>query len=308
MPHTSTGYSMRFGFWPGPNNSWNDTLALAKHAEASGWHGVWYADHFMPNAEDTSGPTSECWTTLAALAASVPRIRIGALVTGNTYRHPAVLAKMAANVDNISGGRCVLGLGAGWQENEHRAYGIDFSTLGGRMSRLEEACQVITGLFSNEKTNFQGRHYQLTNAPLAPKPVQKPLPLLIGGGGEQRTLRIAAKYANEWNVWGTPEVLKHKGDILDRYCEEIGRDPKSITHSAQGMLVLSDDAAMVERMKAAGRPIIGGNGAQVRALVEQYAEAGVDELIIPDFNLGRTVAEKTAVMDRFANEVMAHFR
>jgi F420-dependent oxidoreductase-like protein len=299
---------MRFGFWPGPNNSWNDTLALAKHAEASGWHGVWYADHFMPNAEDTSGPTSECWTTLAALAASVPRIRIGALVTGNTYRHPAVLAKMAANVDNISGGRCVLGLGAGWQENEHRAYGIDFSTLGGRMSRFEEACQVITGLFSNEKTNFQGRHYQLTNAPLAPKPVQKPLPLLIGGGGEQRTLRIAAKYANEWNVWGTPEVLKHKGDILDRYCEEIGRDPRSIAHSAQGMLVLSDDAAMVERMKAAGRPIIGGNGAQVRALVEQYAEAGVDELIIPDFNLGRTVADKTAVMDRFANEVMAHFR
>lgn len=299
---------MRFGFWPGPNNSWNDTLALAKHAEASGWHGVWYADHFMPNAEDTSGPTSECWTTLAALAASVPRIRIGALVTGNTYRHPAVLAKMAANVDNISGGRCVLGLGAGWQENEHRAYGIDFSTLGGRMSRLEEACQVITGLFSNEKANFAGKHYRLTDAPLAPKPVQKPLPLLIGGGGEQRTLRIAAKYANEWNVWGTPEVLKHKGDILDRYCEEIGRDPKSIAHSAQGMLVLSDDAAMVERMKAAGRPIIGGNGAQVRALVEQYAEAGVDELIIPDFNLGRTVAEKTAVMDRFANEVMAHFR
>ena len=299
---------MRFGFWPGPHNSWNDTLALARHAEAGGWHGVWYADHFMPNAEDTSGPTSECWTTLAALAASVPRIRLGALVTGNTYRHPAVLAKMAANVDNISGGRCVLGLGAGWQENEHRAYGINFSTLGGRMSRFEEACQVVTGLLSNEKTTFAGKHYQLTDAPLAPKPIQKPLPLLIGGGGEQRTLRIAAKYANEWNVWGTPEVLKHKGGILDQYCREIGRDPKTIAHSAQGMLVLTDDAAVVERMKAAGRPVIGGNGPQVRALVEQYAEAGVDELIIPDFNLGRTVADKAAVMDRFANEVMAHFR
>lgn len=299
---------MRFAIWPGPNNSWSDTLALARHAEASGWHGLWYADHFMPNAEDTSGPTSECWTTLAALAASVPRIRIGALVTGNTYRHPAVLAKMAANVDNISGGRCVLGLGAGWQENEHRAYGIDFSTLGGRMSRLEEACQVVTGLLSNEKTNFAGKHYQLTDAPLAPKPVQRPLPLLIGGGGEQRTLRIAARYANEWNVWGTPELLKHKGGILDRYCEEIGRDPATIAHSAQGMLVLTDDAAMVERMKAAGRPVIGGSGAQVRAIVEQYAEAGVDELIIPDFNLGRTVADKMAVMERFADEVMAHFR
>ena len=299
---------MRFGFWPGPNNSWNDTLALAKHAEAGGWHSVWYADHFMPNQEDTSGPTSECWTTLAALAASVPRVRVGALVSGNTYRHPAVLAKMAANVDNISGGRCVLGLGAGWQENEHKAYGIEFSTLGGRMSRFEEACQVISGLFSNEKTNFAGKHYQLTDAPLAPKPVQSPLPLLIGGGGEQRTLRIAAKYANEWNVWGTPEVLAHKGAILNRYCEEVGRDPKSIAHSAQGMLTFTDDAAVLERMKASGRPVIGGDGPGIRALVEQYTEAGVDELIIPGFNLGRSLAEATTVMDRFQDEVMAHFK
>jgi F420-dependent oxidoreductase-like protein len=299
---------MRFGFWPGPNNSWSDTLALAKHAETTGWHGLWYADHFMPNAEDTSGPTSECWTTLAALGATVPRVRIGALVTGNTYRHPAVLAKMAANVDNISGGRCVLGLGAGWQENEHKAYGINFSTLGGRMNRFEEACQVVTGLFANAQTDFSGKYYQLTNAPLAPKPVQQPLPLLIGGGGEQRTLRIAAKYANEWNVWGTPEVLARKGAILDQYCEEIGRDPKSIKHSTQGMLVLTDDSAAVERMKASGRPVIGGDGPGVRAIIEQYAEAGVDEVIIPDFNLGASVEAKKAIMDRFANEVMAHFK
>lgn len=299
---------MRFGFWPGPNNSWSDTLALAKHAETTGWHGLWYADHFMPNAEDTSGPTSECWTTLAALGATVPRVRIGALVTGNTYRHPAVLAKMAANVDNISGGRCVLGLGAGWQENEHKAYGINFSTLGGRMNRFEEACQVVTGLFANAQTDFSGKYYQLTNAPLAPKPVQQPLPLLIGGGGEQRTLRIAAKYANEWNVWGTPEVLARKGAILDQYCQEIGRDPKSIKHSTQGMLVLTDDSAAVERMKASGRPVIGGDGSGVRAIIEQYAEAGVDEVIIPDFNLGASVEAKMAIMDRFANEVMAHFK
>ena len=299
---------MRFGFWPGPNNSWSDTLALAKHAETTGWHGLWYADHFMPNAEDTSGPTSECWTTLAALGATVPRVRIGALVTGNTYRHPAVLAKMAANVDNISGGRCVLGLGAGWQENEHKAYGINFSTLGGRMNRFEEACQVVTGLFANAQTDFSGKYYQLTNAPLAPKPIQQPLPLLIGGGGEQRTLRIAAKYANEWNVWGTPEVLARKGAILDQYCQEIGRDPKSIKHSTQGMLVLTDDSAAVERMKASGRPVIGGDGPGVRAVIEQYAEAGVDEVIIPDFNLGASVEAKMAIMDRFANEVMAHFK
>lgn len=299
---------MKFGFWPGAGNSWADTLALAKHAEAGGWHSVWYADHFMPNQEDTSGPTSECWTTLAGLGAAVPRVRIGALVTGNTYRHPAVVAKMAANVDNISGGRCVLGLGAGWQENEHKAYGIEFSTLGGRMRRFEEACAVVTGLLSNAKTDFQGKHYTLTDAPLAPKPVQQTLPLLIGGGGEQKTLRIAAKYANEWNVWGTPEVLKRKGDILNRYCEEIGRDPKEIKHSTQGMLVLTDDAAAVERMRASGRPVIGGDGAGVRAIMEQYAEAGVHEVIIPDFNLGRTVDDKKAQMDRFQDEVMVHFK
>ena len=299
---------MRFSFWPAPTNSWDETLEMAKHAEATGWYSIWFADHFMPNAEDTSGPYAECWTTLAALGAAVPRVRIGALVTGNTYRHPAVLAKMAANVDQISGGRCVLGLGAGWQENEHRAYGINFSTLGGRMARFEEACQVIKGLFTNDKTNFQGKYYQLTDAPLAPRPVQNPLPLLIGGGGEQRTLRIAAKYADEWNVWGTPEVLAHKGAILNRYCEEIGRDPKSIKHSAQGMLALTDDESLAERMRASGRPAIAGTGAQIRGMVEQYIEAGVDELIIPGFALGRNTGETKAIMDRFANEVMAHFK
>ena len=299
---------MRFSFWPAPVNSWNDTLALAKHAEAAGWYSIWFADHFMPNAEDTSGPTNECWTTLAALAASVPRVRIGALVSGNTYRHPAVLAKMAANVDQISGGRCVLGLGAGWQENEHRAYGITFSTLGGRMARFEEACQVIKGLFTNAQATFEGKYYQLANAPLAPKPVQQPLPLLIGGGGEQRTLRIAARYADEWNVWGSPEVLAAKGAILNRYCEEIGRDPRAIKHSAQGMLALTDDTAIAERIRASGRPAIAGNGPQIRALVEQYIEAGVDELIIPGFGLGRTLDETRGILDRFANEVMAHFQ
>lgn len=299
---------MRFVFWPGPNNSWSDTLQLAQHAESTGWDGIYYADHFMPNAADTSGPTSECWTTLAALAARVPRIRLGALVTGNTYRHPAVLAKMAANVDNISGGRCVLGLGAGWQENEHAAYGIPFHTLGGRMRRLEEACEVVTGLFANEKTNFQGRYYQLTDAPLAPKPVQSPLPLLIGGGGEKQTLRIAAKYATDWNVWGTPELLKAKQVILDEHCRAIGRNPREIQRGANALLVLSDDPETVERMRAAGRPVIAGNAEQVRGVIQAYVDSGVDEVVIPDFNLGRDTAAKVAVMDRFASEVMARFK
>jgi len=295
---------VKFAVWPSMNDPWAETLAIARHAEATGWDGVYYADHFMPNDADVSAPVGECWTTLAALAAAVPRIRIGPLVTGNTYRHPAVLAKMAATVDIISGGRLVLGLGAGWQENEHRAYGIEFSTVGGRLSRLEEACHIITSLFANRRTTFAGRYYQLTDAPLEPKPVQSPVPLLIGGGGEQRTLRIAARYASEWNVWGSPEVLARKGQILNRYCEELGRDPRTIRRSAQALLVMTDDRSLIERVRASGRPVLGGTGPELRALVEQYAEAGVNELIIPGFTIGRTLEEKLATLDRFNEQVI----
>jgi len=290
---------MRIGFWPGPNNTWGDTVALARHAEETGWDSVWFADHFMPNADDNSGPTSECWTTLAALAVTVPRVRLGSLVVGNTYRHPAVLAKMAANVDILSGGRLVLGLGAGWQENEHAAYGIEFSTVPGRLRRLEEACQVVNGLLRQERTDVEGKYYQLTAAPLAPKPVQARVPLLIGGGGEQKTLRIAARYADEWNVWGTPEFLRQKMAVLDQRCEEIGRDPKEIERSANAMLTISDEPERVERAKAAGPRVIAGNAEQVGEQLRDYAESGVHELIIPDFNLGRDRAAKLEMMDRF---------
>jgi len=297
---------MRFSIWPSPASPWSETLATVQHAEATGWDGAWYADHFMPNAADNSGPTSECWTTLAALAVAVPRIRIGPLVTGNTYRHPAVLAKMAANVQEISGGRLVLGLGAGWQENEHAAYGIEFSTIGGRLGRLEEACAAIKGLLESERTNLAGRYYTLTDAPLAPKP-PAPIPLLIGGGGEKRTLRIAAKYADEWNVWGTPALLRQKQEVLDQHCESLGRDPKAIQRSCQAMLTITDDEELVKRISAGGRPVIAGNVARVREIIAEYRDAGLDEIIIPDWNLGPR-ERRFATMDQFINEVAPAFR
>jgi len=298
---------MRFSIWPGAGNTWSDTLALARHAEATGWDGVWYADHFMPNAEDTSGPTNEAMTTVAALAAAVPRVRLGTLVVGNTYRHPALLAKMAAGIDIVSGGRFVLGLGAGWQENEHVAYGIPFSTVGGRLSRLDEACRVIKGLFASAQTDFAGKYYTLTAAPLAPKPVQSPLPLLIGGGGEKRTLRIAAEHADEWNVWGSPAVLRHKISVLEQHCSDFGRDPKTIKRSAQNLLFLSDDPKVLERASRVGERALAGNVGQIQQQMGEYREAGVDEFIVPDFTLGRTVPEKIAVLDRFINEVATPF-
>lgn len=298
---------MRFSVWPGPGNPWESTLALARHAEATGWDGIWYADHFMPNTPTAEGPTNESWTTIAALAAAVPRLRIGTLVTGNTYRHPAVLAKMAAGVDIISGGRLVLGLGAGWQENEHRAYGIEFSTVGGRLRRLEEACQIIRSLFENPRTTFRGRYYQLEDAPLEPKPVQAHVPLLIGGGGEKVTLRITAKYADEWNIWGTPQMLRDKMAVLDRHCEAVGRDPATITRTAVALLMLTDDQDAVQRARASGRPVVAGNVEQVRETIAEYQAAGVGEFIVPDFTLG-TGEARLAVLDTFINEVAPHFR
>jgi alkanesulfonate monooxygenase SsuD/methylene tetrahydromethanopterin reductase-like flavin-dependent oxidoreductase (luciferase family) len=183
---------MRFSFWPNSANPWSEILDVSQHAERTGRDGVWLADHFMPLGDDTSGPMQECFTALAGLAASVPRVRIGSIVAGNTYRNPAVLAKQAATIDQIAGGRFVLGIGAGWQENEHVAYGIEFSTVKGRLDRLEEACAIITSLFANDNTNYDGQYYKTNDAPLVPKPVQPHMPLLVGGGGEKRTMRIAA--------------------------------------------------------------------------------------------------------------------
>lgn len=298
---------MLFSFWPGASSPLKDTIAICQHAERTGWDGIWYADHFMPNLPDNSGPTNEVFTAMAALAVSVPRVRIGTLVLGNTYRHPAVTAKAAAGVDILSEGRLVLGLGSGWQENEHTAYGIEFSTIGGRLARLAEACDVITGLLNEERTTFAGKYYQLAEAPLAPKPVQRPVPILIGGGGEEKTMRITARYAQEWNTWGLPAHLARKMAVLDQRCEEIGRDPKSLKRSANATIDITTDAEEIAKLKATGRPVIAGSVSEVRDVMAQYVEAGVDEFIVPDFNLGNT-PRRQEVMDTFINEVAPSFR
>jgi F420-dependent oxidoreductase-like protein len=290
---------VQLSVWPGSLQSYDDILSVARHAETSGWDGVWFADHFMADGELDGEPFQEAWTTLAALAAQVPRIRLGTLVVGNTYRHPAILAKMAASLDHISRGRFVLGLGASWQENEHRAYGIPFYTLRERLARLEEACQVIQGLFRDERTSFRGRYYPLDHAPLSPKPVQDPLPLMIGGGGEKVTLRIAARYAQEWNTRADLETMVHKMKVLDGHCAEIGRDPRSIRRSTMALIGLVDDAESERRMRENPpfSPLLTGGPDQIYDQVRAYAEAGIDELIIPDFNLG-TGAAKLDALDR----------
>lgn len=196
----------------------------------------WNFDHFYPILQaDRTGPCFEGWTMLAALAAVTRRIRLGVMVTGNPYRHPAVLANMAASLDVISGGRLELGIGAGWNEEESAAYGIGLGPLRERFDRFEEACTVLDLLLTQETSSFAGEHYQLVDARCEPKPIQKPRPpLVIGGGGEKRTLRIAARFADQWNAPGaTPEVLAHKIEVLHHHCADIGRDPSEIEISVQ---------------------------------------------------------------------------
>ena len=299
---------MRFGFWPSAANPWAEVLHVSRHAEQSGWDRLWFADHFMPVAEQSDETQHESWVVLSALAVRVPRIQLGHMVSGNTYRHPAVVAKMAAQIDVVSGGRFILGLGAGWQEREHTAYGIPLGSIRERLDKLEEACRIVTDLFRYQKSNFEGEHYQLVDAPLEPKPIQTPLPLMIGGGGEKRTLRITAQYATEWNVWGTPEVLRHKNGVLDAHCRDLARDPAEIQRSACTLLLYSDDEERVARARASGRPVLGGSRDELLRTVQEYIDVGVDELIIPDFTLGANAFERTEQMDRFINEIATEFR
>ena len=298
---------MRFGFWPNPRSDYNATKILAQHAEATGWDGIWLADHFLPD-EDELIPIHESWITLAALARDVPRVRLGTLVAGNTYRHPALLANMVATLDNLADGRVVLGLGAGWQQNEHEAYGLDYGTTGSRLDKLEEACQILKGLFAEDYFDFAGNYYQLKRAPLSPKPKQRKLPLMIGGGGEKRTLRITAQYADEWNVWGDVDILTHKMAILDQHCEAVGRDPKEIERSAVALLFLSDDQKYLQRIKDTdiAMPTIIGNVNEVIDTVGALKEIGVKELIVPDFTLGTLIGAdqvKQDIMEKFVTQV-----
>ena len=285
---------MRLSIWPGAGQPYAEMLEVARHAAGTGWDGVWVADHFMPDAapgRDPRTPTLECGSLVAALGAAVPRVRIGTLVYGTTYRHPAVLANMAATVDHVTGGRFTLGVGAGWQVNEHEQYGIELPPVKQRLDRFVEALHVLHGLLRQPTTTFDGAYYQLTDAVCEPKPVQDPLPILIGGSGEKRMLRIVAEHADAWNAWGRPDLIAHKSAVLDRFCGEVGRAPAAIARTAQALTqvggTLSDGLPM---------PAIGGPLAKLTDEIAHYRGIGLDELIVPDRLLG-TGADRLRAMD-----------
>ncbi|MEV4277583.1 LLM class flavin-dependent oxidoreductase [Actinoplanes xinjiangensis] len=285
---------MRLSIWPGAAQPYSDILDVAAHAAGTGWDGVWIADHFMANTPvevRPDLPVLEAGSLVAALGAAVPRVRVGTLVYGNTYRHPAVVANMAATVDHITGGRFVLGVGAGWQVNEHVQYGIDLPPVTQLLDRFVEALQVLHGLLRTPTTTFHGEHYRLTDATCDPKPVQQPLPILIGAKGEKRMLKVVAEYADEWNAWGLPELIAHKSRVLDGHCATVGRDPKAVRRTAQALVVV--DGPVPTDLPA---PVYGGSRSAIAATVEAYRELGLDELIIPDGLLGKG-AEKLKALD-----------
>jgi F420-dependent oxidoreductase-like protein len=248
---------MRFEFKTANEHSpWADILALWREADQIELFGCgWLFDHFYPiHPADPWSPCLEAWTMLSALAQDTRRLRLGTMVTGVHHRHPAVLAKMIATVDIISGGRLEVGLGAGWNEQESGAYGIELGSLRERLDRFEEALEILTSLLSRETTDFDGAYYTLRDAHCEPKCAQRPhAPILIGGVGEQRTLRAVARYAQRWDAGaaGTPAEFARKHEVLAGHCAELGRDVHQITTSTHIRLTPGQDPGEIAATAAA---------------------------------------------------------
>ena len=276
---------MKLSIWPQAAQPWDVIVGEVQALERAGWDGVYVADHFMPNFGDINRPTSECGALMAGLAVATERMRIGSLVFGNTYRHPAILANQVATIDHMSGGRVLFGLGAGWQENEHQAYGIELPPVKELLDRFEEAVQVVKGLFANERFSFKGAYYTLDDAPMNPS--RADMKLLIGGAGEKRTMRIAAQYADEWNTWSTPEIMRGKLAVLRSHCDDLGRDFDEITVSTQSLLFMSEDDTALDgfRNMQLPMPTMIGTPQQCADILGEHHELGVAEFIVPDFTL-----------------------
>ena len=297
---------MRFSAWPIVQQPAADFLDICGHVERVGWDGVWISDHLMPSRPPLDVPVLECFTTAAAVAATVPRIRIGTLVASNTFRHPAIVAKASATIAELSGDRFVLGIGAGWQANEHDAHGITLDPPPVRLRALAEACVVLRRLLTEDDVRHEGEHYRLAGATHRPRPGR--VPLLVGVKGD-RALGVAARHADEWNLWASPSTFADRSAALDRRCDEVGRDPATIERSAQALVVFNDGAGPGDtaRWEAAGLPFLRGGVAELQDHIAAYAEAGLAELVVPDFTFGGPAGARDAY-ERFLTEVAAPFR
>jgi F420-dependent oxidoreductase-like protein len=297
-----------------PGALFDEVLERANAAEAAGYDSVWVMDHFyqLPPMGGPSQPMLDAYTLLGAIAARTSRVKLGALVTGVTYRNPAHLAKIVTTLDVISAGRAILGIGAAWYDVEHEGLGFDFPSAGERLDRLEEALQICRGMFAGATPTFDGTYYRTHEARNIPPPVQPGgPPILVGGGGEKRTLRLVAQYADLCNLFGDPATIAHKVGVLHAHCKAVGRDPSEVTVSRLATLVLTENEEETAATNEFLRQVTGeepsgsnvGTADELVGQVEELAAAGVDYFI---FNMPTGTAETVrrvgdAVVARFAD-------
>jgi alkanesulfonate monooxygenase SsuD/methylene tetrahydromethanopterin reductase-like flavin-dependent oxidoreductase (luciferase family) len=268
---------MRLSICLDPGRSWPQLLALAQRADLAGWHAVYVCDHFMPHdpaGRPQGGPMLECWMTLAALAARTKAVRLGSLVLGNTYRRPAMVAAMAVTLDQVSRGRLVLGIGAGWQPNEHAAYGIPLPAVRDRVAALDEACAVIRSRLSRPWPGPDGGRGE---GPGAPDPAARP-PMLVGGGG-RGVMGVAARHADGWHTWASPSELARKNVVLDALIREAGRRPSDVTRACGGSVAVR---AGQDSASAAGESDVQGTPQEVLSRLLAFRAAGAGEFIVRD--------------------------
>ena len=256
----------RFGICTDQNMTWDKTVERWQLFERLGYESAWLCDHLIQPSRP-AGPYFEAWSLLGGLAAVTKSIRVGILVTSNTFRYPQVLAKMAVTVDHISRGRLEIGMGAGWYEPEHTMFGIDFPETKELVSRFEEAVRVVDLMTREDTSSFEGKYYTLKGARSRPPSVQKPRPPVVIGAFGPRMLRIVAKYADTWNAFGTPAAMRERNQMLDDYCREIGRDPETLDRSLYYWVAKAGDDPWASRDAFYG-------------VLEPYVEAGINQFII----------------------------
>jgi len=308
---------IKFGVQTAPQNTtWEELRTVWKMIDSLGYDTAWTFDHFFPILTDPSGPCFEGWISLTALMAETSRVKAGVLVTGNTYRHPAVLAKMGATLDHISNGRLILGLGAAWFEMEHNSYGIPFYTTAERIRRLDEAAEIIKRLWTEKQVTFEGRYYRLKDAYCEPKTLQQPGPeLMIGGSGEKLTLKVIARHANQWNTFGSPATFRHKIAVLRGHCAAVGRNFDEIEVSWAGASLITDSQQekdeLLSRFAAAfgitpeeyAQGALVGSASEVRDRIAEFVEVGVTHFI----PIANTPFNHQSIR-RFAEEIIPTFR
>ena len=284
---------IQFGICTDQNLPFETLVERWQLFESLGFDSAWDCDHFNQPSNPT-GPYFEGWTMLSALATRTRTIRIGVLVSCNTFRHPALLAQQAITVDHISGGRLELGLGGGWYEGEHERMGIELPAPGDLRRRFHEAVQIVDSLLRNQQTTFDGRYYQLHDAYVRPAPVQKPRPPLTLGAHKTRMLRICAEYADTWNSFGTVDEIRERNEILDGHCADIGRDPNEIVRSYYGWGAL---------MSEQGLPDCWESTDAFEEVIGRYREVGINGFIIDQPN-----PEQIPMMERIATDVLPRLR